>query len=138
MGMDHAGDLTPHEAWERLTDDPEAVLVDVRTRAEWSFVGMADLGSIGKRVVPIEWTTFPDGAQNPAFPEQLRASVPEDATVLFLCRSGARSLAAAETAARMGYDQAWNVLGGFEGEHDAEGHRTVGGWKNSSLPWRQG
>lgn len=136
--MSRAGDLDPTAAWERLAAEPETVLVDVRTRAEWSFVGMPDLGSIGKRVVPIEWVTFPDGDINPAFLEQLRATVPQDATVLFLCRSGGRSVDAAETAARAGYDDSWNVTEGFEGGHDADGHRQRDGWKNSGLPWWQG
>ena len=136
--MTHAGDLDPKEAWERLSTEPDAVLVDVRTSAEWSFVGVPDLGPIGKRVVPIEWTTFPDGRQNPDFLEQLRSAVPQDSTVLFLCRSGGRSLNAAEAATRAGYAEAWNVLEGFEGEHDSRGHRELNGWKNSDLPWRQG
>ena len=136
--MTYAGDLTPQQAWDRLEGDDEAVLVDVRTRAEWSFVGMPDLTAVGRQVVPVEWSTFPDGAVNRTFLEELRARVPEDATVLFLCRSGGRSVAAATTASRAGYAHAYNVLDGFEGEHDAAGHRAVNGWKNSDLPWRQG
>ena len=136
--MSYAGDITPQQAWDRLEGDGDAVLVDVRTRAEWSFGGLPDLSSVGKKVVPIEWTTFPDGAVNQAFLEELRTQVPEDATVLFLCRSGGRSAAAASTASQAGYAHAYNVLEGFEGEHDAQGHRAVNGWKNSDLPWRQG
>lgn len=136
--MTYAGDMTPQQAWDRLEGDSDAVLVDVRTRAEWSFVGLPDLTSVDKQVVPIEWTTFPDGALNQAFLEELRGHVPQDATVIFLCRSGARSVAAATTASQAGYAHAYNVLEGFEGEHDAHGHRAVNGWKNADLPWRQG
>ena len=137
--MSQHPDLTPQEAWERLESDPHAVLVDVRTQAEWSFVGLPDLTSIGKRVVPVEWTTFPDGAPNPHFLDQLRTALPsEDAPVLFLCRSGARSAAATATAAAAGYTGAVNVTEGFEGELDAQGHRAVNGWKQAGLPWRQG
>lgn len=136
--MSYAGDLTPQQAWDRLATDPHAVLVDVRTTAEWSFVGMPDLTGIGKQVVPIEWTTFPQGTPNNGFPEELRARVPEEATVLFLCRSGGRSMAAADAAERLGYARAYNVVEGFEGDVDDEGHRAVNGWKNSDLPWRQG
>lgn len=136
--MSHAGDLTPQQAWDRLADDPQAVLVDVRTNAEWSFVGMPDLTGIGKQVVPIEWTTFPQGAPNAHFPQELRDRVPQDATVLFLCRSGGRSTAAAEAATQLGYPRAHNVSEGFEGDLDGSGHRAVNGWKNADLPWRQG
>lgn len=136
--MSYAGDVTPQQAWERLEVDDDAVLVDVRTRAEWSFVGLPDLTSVGKEVVPIEWTTFPDGEMNQGFLEELRAHVPDDATVLFMCRSGGRSAAAASTAAQAGYAHAYNVSDGFEGEHDSRGHRAVNGWKNADLPWRQG
>lgn len=134
-----AAQLTPQEAWDHLASDPEAILVDVRTRAEWTFVGLPDLTSLGKRVVPIEWTSFPDGAPNPAFLDELRAVVPtEETTVLFLCRSGARSVAAQTAAEAAGYSRTVNVLEGFEGDVDAHGHRAVNGWKQAGLPWRQG
>lgn len=137
--MTQHADLTPRQAWERLESDPDAVLVDVRTSAEWSFVGLPDLTSIGKRVVPIEWTTFPEGAPNPRFLDDLRASIPTDDTpVLFLCRSGARSVAATAAATAAGYTAAHNVSEGFEGDLDAQGHRAVNGWKQAGLPWRQG
>ncbi|MFX4288108.1 rhodanese-like domain-containing protein [Janibacter sp. G349] len=137
--MTQHADLTPRQAWERLESDPDAVLVDVRTSAEWSFVGLPDLTSVGKRVVPIEWTTFPEGAPNPRFLDDLRASIPTDDTpVLFLCRSGARSAAATAAATAAGYTAAHNVAEGFEGDLDAQGHRVVNGWKQAGLPWRQG
>ncbi|MGE9781138.1 rhodanese-like domain-containing protein [Janibacter sp. G368] len=137
--MTQHADLTPRQAWERLESDPDAVLVDVRTSAEWSFVGLPDLTSVGKRVVPIEWTTFPEGAPNPRFLDDLRASIPTDDTpVLFLCRSGARSAAATAAATAAGYTAAHNVAEGFEGDLDAQGHRAVNGWKQAGLPWRQG
>lgn len=137
--MNQHADLTPQQAWERLESDPDAVLVDVRTSAEWSFVGLPDLTSLGKQVVAIEWTTFPDGAPNQRFLDELRAALPsEDAPVLFLCRSGARSAAATATAAAAGYAGAVNVSEGFEGDLDAHGHRAVNGWKQAGLPWRQG
>ena len=136
--MTYAGDLNPQQAWEGLTSDPRAVLVDVRTRAEWTFVGVADLSSIGKEMVPIEWSTFPEGAPNHAFLEQLREAAPQDAPVYFLCRSGARSVAAAEAATAAGWTAAHNILEGFEGPVDGAGHRAVSGWKQDGLPWRQG
>lgn len=137
--MSHAGDVTPTQAYRMLTEDPDAVLVDVRTRAELAFVGMPDLSALGRDLVTVEWNRFPNGQRNPAFLDELAAAgVSPEHTVLFLCRSGARSASAADLAAEHGYDRAHNVAEGFEGGHDAAGHRgTVGGWKVHGLPWRQ-
>lgn len=133
------GDLSPEQAWELLATDPEAVLVDVRTRAEWALVGMPDLSALGKRVLPLEWVTYPSGAPNGAFLDQLAAAgAAPGAPAVFLCRSGHRSVDAAEAAAAAGWSAAWNVLDGFEGELDAEGHRGARGWRARGLPWRQG
>jgi rhodanese-related sulfurtransferase len=137
--MSYAGDVTPAEAWAALSENPAAVLVDVRTRAEWAYVGLPDLRSIGKSVVRVEGQTYPDGAVNPRFTEELaQAGVAKDAPVYFLCRSGVRSIAAAEAATREGWAQSRNVVEGFEGPHDAEHHRSVSGWKVAGLPWVQG
>jgi len=137
--MSYAGDVTPVEAWEALSDDPAAVLVDVRTAAEWSYVGLPDLRTLGKEVVLVEWQTYPSGAVNEDFVAELSAAgVDEAASVYFLCRSGVRSVAAAEAAASAGWSRSLNVLHGFEGPHDADHHRTVSGWKVAGLPWVQG
>jgi rhodanese-related sulfurtransferase len=137
--MTYAGDVTPQDAYAALAADEDAVLVDVRTTAEWSYVGLPDLGSIGKRVVCVEWQRFPDGAVNGDFVDQLQdVGLPDGAPIYFLCRSGVRSVAAAEAATAAGLGPAYNVLDGFEGPHDDQGHRSVAGWKNSDLPWRQG
>ncbi|WP_088315209.1 rhodanese-like domain-containing protein [Kineosporia sp. R_H_3] len=137
--MPYAGDLSPTDAYRRVADG-DAVLVDVRTAAEWSYVGVPDLSGIGRELVRIEWVSFPDGARNPAFLEQLEAEgVGQDTHVLFLCRSGVRSVAAAEAATAAGWANAYNVTDGFEGPTDAAGHRgTSAGWKAAGLPWRQG
>ena len=137
--MSYAGNVSPSEAYADLLADPDAVLVDVRTSAEWSYVGLPDLSDIGKQVIPLEWQRFPDGALNTNFVEQLReAGVGEGAPVYFLCRSGVRSAAAAEVATAAGLGPAYNVSDGFEGPLDHDGHRTVAGWKVAGLPWRQG
>jgi len=137
--MSYAGDVQSRDAYAALQADEAAVLVDVRTSAEWSYVGVPDLRQIGKRVIPVEWQRFPDGALNESFLEQLRAAgVAEGAPIYFLCRSGARSAAAAELATRAGLGPAYNVADGFEGPLDSEGHRSVAGWKVDGLPWRQG
>jgi rhodanese-related sulfurtransferase len=137
--MSYAGDVTPADAWEALSDDPAAVLVDVRTAAEWSYVGLPDLRGLAKDVVRIEWQTYPSGALNTDFVSELEAAgVDREAPVYFICRSGVRSVAAAEAATAAGWSQSRNVLEGFEGPHDAQHHRAVSGWKVAGLPWVQG
>lgn len=130
--LPYVGALLPSEAYELLRQMPAAKLVDVRTRAEWSYVGRIP------GAVEIEWQTFPGGQPNPAFLEELKAQVPQNTMVMFICRSGARSHSAAAAASVAGYRQAFNVLEGFEGDRDAHGHRnTVGGWRVAGLPWTQ-
>lgn len=137
--MTYAGDVTPDEAWAALRDQPDAVLVDVRTQAEWAYVGVPDLGPLGKALVRVEWQSYPDGAVNEFFTSDLEdAGVAKDQPVYFLCRSGVRSVAAAEAATRDGWGEARNVLEGFEGPPDAQRHREVAGWKVAGLPWVQG
>lgn len=135
---DYAGDLPPRQAWDLLASDPEAVLVDVRTSAEWQWVGGVDLSELGKPVVGIEWMTSA-GEPNHRFVEQLgEAGLTPETPVLFLCRSGGRSAAAASVATAAGFGPAYNVAEGFEGDPDAHGHRgTVNGWKVAGLAWRQ-
>lgn len=135
---DYAGDLSPRQAWDLLASDPDAVLVDVRTSAEWQWVGGADLSALGKRTLGIEWMTSA-GQPNERFVEHLdEAGVAAETPVLFLCRSGGRSAAAASLATAAGYRTAYNVAEGFEGDPDAAGHRgTVNGWKVAGLAWRQ-
>ena len=131
--LPYAGALLPQEAYELMRQSSGAKLVDVRTQAEWNFVGRIPGG------VPIEWQTYPTSQPNPAFLDELQAHVAKDAIVMFLCRSGARSHAAASAASQIGYAHSYNVLEGFEGDKDAQGHRTsVGGWKFAGLPWTQG
>jgi rhodanese-related sulfurtransferase len=137
---DYAGDISATEAWEKLTADPNAQLVDVRTMAEWNFVGLPDLSSLGRRVHCVEWQSFPSGAPNPGFVAEAAGVLSDKAApVLLLCRSGARSRAAAIALTRAGFGQAFNIAGGFEGDVDGQGHRGHrNGWKADGLPWRQG
>jgi rhodanese-related sulfurtransferase len=137
--MSYAGDVTPEQAWAALRDEPGAVLVDVRTRAEWSYVGLPDLAPIGKEVVLVEWQSYPDGRVNEGFVDELAAAgVGKEQSVYFLCRSGVRSVSAAKAATAAGWAESRNVLEGFEGPHDADRHRAVSGWKVAGLPWVQG
>jgi rhodanese-related sulfurtransferase len=132
MHLPYVGAVTPGEAYELLRSTPGAKLVDVRTQAEWDFVGRIP-GS-----VQIEWQTYPGSRPNPGFLTELTAQVDKESLIMFLCRSGARSHAAATAAIQSGYTQCYNVLEGFEGDKDANGHRnTVGGWRAAGLPWVQ-
>lgn len=137
-------DVPADATWARLKEDPDAVLVDVRTRAEWAFVGLPDLSALNKRVVTLEWLSFPDQRVDPAFVEKLAhhldaAGATKDTEVFFLCRSGARSRAAAQAMAAAGYARCRNIADGFEGPLDASQQRgQVAGWKAAGLPWRQG
>lgn len=135
--MTYAGDVSPVEAYAAVTDS-DSVLVDVRTRAEWTYVGVPQLDH-GHAPLLVEWQRHPDGSINGDFVDQLReAGVAAGTPVYFLCRSGVRSVAAAEAATAAGLGPAYNVLEGFEGPHGPDGHRTVGGWKGAGLPWTQG
>lgn len=143
MARNYQGDVTPAEAWSTLSSEPGASLVDVRTTAEWNYVGLPDLSTIGAPLLRIEWQSFPSGEVNPKFAEALDAELkkrgaPRDAPVFFICRSGARSASAAAAMTAAGYTRCYNVAGGFEGPRDDGGHRgTVEGWKAADLPWVQ-
>lgn len=136
--MTYAGDITPQAAWELLQSNPDAVLVDVRTHAEWQYVGVPDTSAIDRPTRLIEWVSYPDGARNTDFVDELKAAgVDGDRPVVFLCRSGQRSIGAAEAATAAGIGPSYNVLDGFEGATDADGHRGAVGWRAVGLPWRQ-
>lgn len=136
----YAGDISPAEAWALLEKDPKARLVDVRTTAEWNYVGVPDLAKVGRDTVLVEWQAFPTMKVNPAFVAETEraAATQKDAPMLFLCRSGVRSRAAAIAMTAAGYSRAYNIAGGFEGDPDGEHHRgKKNGWKASGLPWKQ-
>ena len=129
--LPYAGALMPDEAHALM--QAGATLVDVRTKPELLYVGRVP-GS-----VLVEWETYPGNAQNPEFLAQLAQAVEPGSTLLFLCRSGVRSHAAAAAAAQAGWPESYNVLEGFEGKKDAEQHRgALGGWRKAGLPWVQG
>jgi len=140
---EYAGDIGSVEAWEMMAQNPLAQLVDVRTVAEGNFVGLPNLSSLQRRAYCIEWQAYPAMQPNPNFTpdviEALQACGADTRTpVLFLCRSGARSRAAAMAMTRAGYEKAFNIAGGFEGDLDIDGHRgQASGWKAAGLPWRQ-
>ena len=133
-GLPYAGALQPAEAVSLLESAPGATLVDVRTQAELYWVGR------GPGAVTVEWSSYPGGARNPDFLARLQAAVSvTTAPVMFLCRSGQRSHHAAALATEAGYPNCFNVIEGFEGDRDTQGHRnSVNGWRVAGLPWEQG
>jgi rhodanese-related sulfurtransferase len=134
----YAGDVSATEAWNALERDSRSVLVDVRTDAEWTFVGVPDLSTLGRRPVLVPWQVFPSMEVNGDFAAAIRAAVPDDVPLYFICRSGARSRSAAIAMTAAGFSHCYNVAGGFEGDKDDHQHRgTLGGWKASGLPWIQ-
>lgn len=139
----YAGDVDASTAYQELTNDANAQLIDVRTRAEWSFVGIPDLSAMGKEPLLIEWQSWPQMQVTADFLDKLKAALSErgvgtDVPLYFLCRSGVRSAAAAACAATIGFGRSFNISGGFEGPPDQARHRgQVAGWKASNLPWVQ-
>ena len=139
----YAGELTPQQTWDMLAEYPKTQLIDVRTDAEFSYVGSPDLSSLGKEPLQVFWKIFPSMTVNPDFADQvIRALGPDinkDTPLLFLCRSGIRSLHAAEAMTSTGWTACYNITGGFEGDKDTLNHRaSVNGWKVDGLPWKQG
>jgi rhodanese-related sulfurtransferase len=133
MNLTYQGALLPKEAYQLMTEAPNAKLVDVRSRAEWDWVGRVP------GAVEIELLAYPGMQPNPNFLNQLKQQVKPDALVLFMCRSGQRSHTAAVAATQAGYTTCFNVLEGFEGDKDSTQHRnTTGGWRKAGLPWVQG
>lgn len=132
MNLPYAGALTPAEAYEVWQLAPAAKLVDVRTRAEWDWVGRVP------GAVEIEWLSYPGNQPNAHFLAQLKREVDAESLTMFMCRSGVRSDKAARAATEAGYTDCYNVLEGFEGDKDARAQRNrVGGWRHAGLPWQQ-
>ncbi len=130
-GLPYAGGVSPQVAWQLFAQD-QAVLVDVRSGEERKFVGHVP----GSLHVP--WATGTALTRNPRFVRELEAKVGKDRPVLLLCRSGKRSVLAAEAATKAGLPLVFNVLEGFEGEINADGHRGLDdGWRLQGLPWLQ-
>lgn len=130
----YAGAVTPQEAFALLQSGTGVKLVDVRTNAERDWVGRVALPEA--QHLAVQWATYPGGAPNPDFGAQLERLAGKDDVLLFLCRSGVRSRHSARVATEHGYANAFDILEGFEGDRDGEGHRkTLGGWCQAGLPW---
>ena len=143
MSGGYFGDVTVGDCWTALSEIPGAVLVDVRTMAEWTYVGIPSLDSLGKATILAEWQSFPsmqvDPNFAPALAERIEGEGGSRATpIYFLCRSGVRSIASAKALTNAGFSHCYNVLDGFEGPPDESGHRgRRAGWKAEGLPWVQ-
>lgn len=141
--MNYSGDLDIEAAWIALKSDRDAALVDVRTQAEWTFVGVPEIRSLGKSPILLEWQVYPSMAVNSEFvarlaAELMRRGATESTHLYFLCRSGGRSRAAAQAMTAAGYRRCYNILGGFEGDANEQQHRgQMNGWKAQGLPWIQ-
>lgn len=132
MKVSYAGALTPREAQEVLSLSKEAKLVDVRSRAELDWVGRVP------GAVEIQLMSYPDNAVNALFAGQVEGIGGKDALLLFLCRSGGRSGMAATNLTAAGFSRCYNVMEGFEGDKDANGHRNANnGWRFAGMPWVQ-
>ena len=131
-------EISPRQAWDLLAAEKEARLVDVRTQPEWLYVGEPVLADMGKRIVKVSWHVFPEMNVNANFVSELLSATTPERAVIFICRSGGRSFAAAKTAAKAGFARSYSLAGGFEGGIDRQGHRgTTTGWKSEGLPWKQ-
>jgi rhodanese-related sulfurtransferase len=134
MGQSYAGDIMPEEAHRVLTENPKAILVDVRTAGEWLHVGVPDLGGLGKDIVRLSWIVQPGMPPNPEFVGSLAQQVADKETpLLFICKSGGRSRAAAMAMTAAGYGRCYNVAEGFEGAGF-----PGSGWRSKGLPWAPG
>jgi rhodanese-related sulfurtransferase len=139
----YAGDVSATEAWKALAQSSNATLIDVRSKAEWIYVGVPVLSSVGKKTILVEWDDFTTGTLVPDFVGRLKTALAEhgvagDAPLYFICRSGNRSRNAALAATAAGHRQCFNIEFGFEGRLDPERHRnTSGSWKAEGLPWVQ-
>ena len=130
LGPPQIGALTPQDAYQVRQLAPGAKLGDVRTRAEWDWVGRIP------GAIEIEWQSYPENRPNNHFLPQLKQQVDPEALLMFICRSGARSHNAAALVSRETGRECYNVLEGFEGDKDASGQRgKVGGWRHAGLPW---
>lgn len=130
--------VTPPEAHDVLRGDADAVLLDVRSKVEFDYVGHPS------GAIHVAWKEYPDWNENPEFVREVKSALAAhggdtpNRPILAICRSGARSLAAAKALAAAGYERLYNVEEGFEGDKDGSGHRnTVNGWRFHGLPWEQ-
>ncbi len=125
-------DISPESAFQ-MVRQPDTYIVDVRTIAEYVFVGHPEMAYN----IPL---TFWDerniqNVANETFIEDIKARFKPSDTLLLFCRSGNRSAHALRMLRREGFQKLFNVREGFEGRKDSKGLRNLNGWKNSGLPY---
>ena len=135
----YKADISPLDAWEKLKNNKDSILVDVRSNAEWFFVGVPHLHEIQKECIFLEWQVFPEMYYNLSFFTQFKSyDIKPEQDVLFLCRSGARSAEAAGHITAHGFKHCYNIKDGFEGDADSNHKRScINGWRFENLPWIQ-
>jgi rhodanese-related sulfurtransferase len=139
----YAGDLSIEDAYALLAENEKAVLVDVRTQAEWTYVGVPDLSQLGKAPIFLEWQVYPSMQVVADFTPRLVAALnargaDRSTPVIFICRSGVRSRSAAIALTGAGWSLCYNITEGFEGGLDETRKRgALGGWRARGLPWTQ-
>lgn len=132
--LPYAGAVTPEEAHLLLQANANVKLIDVRTQAERDWVGRVILPDA--QHLAAQWTLYPGGAPNSEFLRQLEQQAQRSDTLLFLCRSGVRSRYAAKLATENGFEHCFDILEGFEGDRNEQGHRkSIAGWCMKGLPW---
>jgi rhodanese-related sulfurtransferase len=139
FNTDYAGDVSAQEAWQILATDPSSQLIDVRSDAEWNFVGYPDLTPIGKKLIRLSWKLYPQMMMNSAFLNSLQDTIENrNAKLFFICKTGGRSRESAIATTAVGYKHCYNISDGFEGPQDQHKHRgLIKGWKAAGLPWEQ-
>jgi rhodanese-related sulfurtransferase len=135
----YEGDVSPLDAWEMLKSDPNSVLIDVRTSAEWAHSGYPVLQGLENLTLQLSWRLYPNMEFNPYFVQTISKEIPEkDRKLLFICRTGSRSKEAAIKMTQEGYKYCFNIEDGFEGALDENHQRgRVNGWKFNKLAWEQ-
>ncbi len=139
--------IYPNDAYQILQNNQNSILIDVRTNFEWETVGIVDYLSFCNPALFISWQNYPDMQIDPDFLVKLESSLNEklssiknyknSADLIFLCRTGIRSNAAAELCLKNGYSNLFNIINGFEGDSNQQGQRSlINGWKAQNLPIR--
>ena len=139
LELGYVADVSARECWQMLQQNPDAILIDVRTQPEWVFSGLPNLSKLNKKIETISWKLYPTMEINSEFTQMVQSVAPNTNTPLFfLCKTGGRSADAAIAMTQAGYPFCYNVAGGFEGDRDSLGHRgKINGWKAAELPWEQ-
>jgi len=136
--MSYKRNLLPKMAVERLQNNPQALFVDVRSKAEYKYVGYPE------NSILIPWIDDPDWEPNPeAFSDAVMQELDgrenlSDTEIILICRSGFRSNEALKCLENNGFTQVSHVASGFEGDLDENDHRgNLNGWRHDGMPWSQ-